>query len=58
VCCLYKIMLQTNSGKFLCKAERGQVRMGRGEGKRGRGGALKALVMYLTLLRLHIIKDR
>ena len=28
----------------------------RGEGKRGRGGALKALVMYLTLLRLHILR--
>jgi len=43
---------------FVCKAERGQVRMGRGEGKRGRGGALKALVMHLTLLRIHIFKDR
>lgn len=44
MCCLYKIILRTSSGKLLCKAESGEVRMGeagRGEGKgggEGRGG--------------------
>ena len=41
MCCLYKIILRTSSGKLLCKAERGEVRMGeawRGEGKGGKGG--------------------